>query len=38
MTVKNFVNITYFVHRTTVDNEKELASGWKPSWKYKLEE
>jgi broad specificity phosphatase PhoE len=23
------VNITYFVHGTTTDNEKHLSSGWK---------
>jgi len=26
--MKKFVDITYFVHGTTIDNEKELASGW----------
>jgi len=26
--MKRFVNITYFVHGTTKDNEQELASGW----------
>ncbi len=24
------VNITYFVHGTTIDNEKNLATGWNP--------
>lgn len=23
------VHITYFVHGTTIDNEKEISSGWK---------
>jgi len=23
-----FVKITYFVHGTTTDNEKEISSGW----------
>ena len=26
---KNIVKITYFVHGTTKDNEKEISSGWK---------
>lgn len=26
---KNIVKITYFVHGTTLDNEKEISSGWK---------
>lgn len=28
--MKGTVNITYFVHGTTTDNEKELATGWSP--------
>ena len=23
------IHITYFVHGTTIDNEKEVSSGWK---------
>jgi alpha-ribazole phosphatase/probable phosphoglycerate mutase len=30
MQAKKFVNITYFVHGTTVDNEQGIASGWSP--------
>jgi hypothetical protein len=26
--MKRIVKITYFVHGTTVDNEKGIASGW----------
>ena len=29
--------ITYFVHGTTTDNEKGLATGWGPGWEYFLE-
>lgn len=31
-----FINITYFVHGTTTDNEKEIASGWSPGELSKL--
>lgn len=23
------ISITYFVHGTTIDNEREISSGWK---------
>lgn len=28
--MKKFVNITYFVHGTTSDNEQHIATGWSP--------
>jgi alpha-ribazole phosphatase/probable phosphoglycerate mutase len=28
--MKNFVNIIYFVHGTTTDNENKISTGWNP--------